>query len=167
MTDLSAEEIREVWDGELQPVLPELIPTRVPSATREFLTTVGLPTTSLLAISFIRDDRLSTLVRRDGAEYLVFAQDTTNSVFGVDLESERVYRIDRGRTVFYNSDLALFVYFHGLLRQNVLSLSEVDEELLFNAINSVREPLAERDPEALSDDAPWEWFLSELETEWE
>jgi hypothetical protein len=54
-----------------------------------------------------------------------------------------------------------------VLQKNVLSLQEVNEQLLLDAVNSVRIPLAERDPEALSDDAPWQWTLSDLETEWQ
>jgi len=170
VTDLSAGEIRRVWDGQVQPVSPELIPAPVPAATRDFLTTIGLPTIPVLDITFIRDDRLAAPIRRGDREYLVFAENTSDSVFVVDLESERVYRTDRTHdkhTDFYNSSLALFVYFHGLLQKNVLSLAEVDEQLLLDAVNSVRIPLAERDPEALSDDAPWRWTLSDLETEWQ
>ncbi|MEV6323880.1 SUKH-4 family immunity protein [Nocardia sp. NPDC051787] len=171
MTDLSAEEIRRVWDGRVQPVSAELLPVGVPSATREFLTTIGLPTLPVLDYTFFRDDRLSAPMRRGGREYLVFAENTSNSVFGVELESEAVYRMHRAypgdQREFYNSNLALFVYFHGLLNHNVLSLEEVDEQLLLDAVNSVRVPLTERDPAALSDDAPWRWTLSDLETEWQ
>jgi hypothetical protein len=171
VADLSAEEIRRVWDGQVWPVSPELVPAHVPAGTREFLTTIGLPTVQVLDITFIRDQRLATPIRRAGRECLVFAENTSDSVFVVDLESERVYRTDRTRDGkymdFYNSSLSRFVYFHGLLQKNVLSLEEVDEQLLLDAVNSVRVPLAERDPQALSNDAPWQWTLSDLETEWQ
>jgi hypothetical protein len=171
VTDLSAEDIRSVWDGQVQPVSPALIPANVPAATREFLTTIGLPTVPVLDITFIRDDRLATPIRRGDRNYLVFAENTSDSVFVVDLESERVYRTDRVRdkyTSFYNSSLALFVYFHGLLQKNVLSLEEVTEQLLVDAVNSVWDPLTERDPEAMSDkNGPWQRTLSDLETEWQ
>ncbi|WP_040776285.1 SUKH-4 family immunity protein [Nocardia pneumoniae] len=171
MTDLSAEEIRGVWRGQVQPVSAELLPPGLPPATREFLTTIGFPTVPVLDYTFFRDDRLSALIRRGGHEYLVFAENTSNSVFGVELESEAVYRMHRAypedQRDFYNSNIALFVYFHGLLDKNVLSLDEVNEQLLVDAVNSVRVPLAERDPGALSDDAPWRWTLSDLETEWQ
>ncbi|GAB2712715.1 SUKH-4 family immunity protein [Nocardia thraciensis] len=169
MPELSAEEIRDVWGGNVQPVSGELIPAGVPSTTTQLLTTVGLPTVPLLGFTFFRDHRMA-VTQHDGRAYLVFGIDSAGSALAVDLESEHVCRVDPepgGEVAFYNSTLALFVYFHGLLQRNVLSLTEVDEQLLADAVDSVWRPLEEQDPPAVADRAPWHWVLADLETQWQ
>ncbi|WP_433204822.1 SUKH-4 family immunity protein [Nocardia sp. CA-107356] len=172
--DVSVEEIRRIWDGRLEPVSSDLSPANLPSATRDFLTSVGLPTTEVLDITFIHGERLATPLQRGDRNYLVFAENINDAIFVVDLDSEYVYRTDKGRdayTDFYNSNLKFFVYFHGLLQNNVLSLEEVTQQLVANAVNVVWNLLEEMDPRALEHDTPWNWTLSDLsvavEADWD
>ena len=168
--NITADEVREVWDGQIRTVPADLVSPDVSSATRQFLTEVGLPTTEVDNIIFAFDSRLSSTVRQEGREYLVVTDDESNVTFAIDVESEQVFRFHPSRskyTRFFNSNIATLVFFLGLLKKNVLSLDEVDQEILADAVDSVRIPLSARDPAAMEGETNCKDWLDDLETQYE
>jgi SUKH-4 immunity protein of toxin-antitoxin system len=168
--NITADEVREVWDGQIQPVAVDLVSLDVSPATRHFLTEVGLPTMEVLGISFAHGSRLSSTVRQEGREYLVVTDDESNVAFAVDVKSDQVFDINLSYpkyTRFFNSNIATLVFFLGLLNKNVMSLEEMNEEILADAVDSVRIPLRARDPAAMEGEAAWKEWLADLETQYE
>lgn len=168
--NITADEIREVWDGQIRPVEADLISPGVSPATRQFLTEVGLPATEVLNISFALGSQLSSTVRQEEREYLVLTDEESGIAFAVDVQTDKVFDINLSRpqyTRFFNSNIAALVFFLGLLKKNVLSLEEVDEEILADAVDSVRIPLSARDPAAMEGETPWKALLDDLETQYE
>jgi len=168
--NITADEVREVWDGQIRPVPADLVSPDVSPSTRQFLTEVGLPTTEVLGINFALDSPLSSTVRQEGREYLVVTDDESNVTFAINVESEQVFRFHPSRfkyTRFFNSNIATLVFFLGLLKKNVLSLDEVNEETLGDAVDSVRISLSARDPAAMEGETKWKAWLDDLETQYE
>ncbi|MDQ3274220.1 MAG: SUKH-4 family immunity protein [Actinomycetota bacterium] len=168
--NITADEVREVWNGQIRPITAGLISPDVSPATRQFLTEVGLPTTDVLNMSFAHDSRLSSTVRRKGGrEYLVVTDDESNVVFAIDVKSDQVVDITRSLPNyprFINSDVAALVFFIGLLKKNVMGLEEVNEEILTDAVDSVRISMRDLDPAAM-EGKPWNDLLDDLETQYE
>lgn len=164
--DFGADEVREVWDGDIQPIAAELLPPDVSPATRRFLTEVGLPTVEEAGIVFARDDRLSSTIHRRGRELLpVTVVGVSGLNFGIDVRSDEVFHFDKSPSDylgFFNSNIAALVFFHGLLRKDVLSLRDVEQEVVEDAIESVRNVMEARDPAAMEDlDRGWNEILDE------
>jgi SUKH-4 immunity protein len=167
--NITADQVREVWDGQIRSVAADLISPDVSPATRQFLTEVGLPTMDVLNMSFAHDSRLSSTVRREGREYLVVTDDESNVVFAVDVKTDQVVDITRSLPNyprFINSNVATLVFFIGLLNKNVMSLEVVDREILADAVDSVRIPMRDLDPAAM-EGKPWNDLLDDLETQYE
>lgn len=164
--EFGADEVRELWGGDLGPVPAELIAPDVTPATRRFLTEVGLPTVEVYGIEFVHDDRLSTTTRRARRELLVVtAVGESGLNFGIDVPSDQVFHFDRGLADylgFFNSNIASMVFFLGLLRTRIRSLGDVDEDVLQEAIDEVRAVMRDRDPAAMADrDTGWHEILDE------
>lgn len=161
------DEIREVWDGQIEPVDGSLVGPGVSPDTRRFLTEVGLPTVKVYGIRFVRDERLSRRLRHDDREYLVVAEECDpNFVFAVDVRSDSVFKVYRPSskyTQFCNSDIVAFTFFFGLLNRDVLGL---EGEIIGDAITTVRTALRERDPAALDIDTQWDALLDDLATQY-
>lgn len=168
--NITADEVREVWDGQIRPVAADLVSPDVSPVTRQFLTEVGLPTPEVDNISFAFGSRLSSTVRQEGREYLVVTDEESEVAFAVDVKSDQVSDIDLSYpeyTRFFNSNIAALVFFLGLLNKNVLSLEEVNKEILADAVDSVRIPLRARDPAAMEGQTAWKEWLDDLETQYE
>ena len=162
---ITADEVRRVWDGRIEPVSGEFLPTVLSPATREFLTTVGLPTVPTLSGTFIRDGRLSTTVSLAGQEYLVCTEDEPGDAFAIELISGQVFRVQPPNpafTCFYNSDIARFLYFYGILHREVLSfiqdgvlLSEAQFESILGTLTDIEAELHARDAAAIDGETAW------------
>lgn len=162
----TADEVKRVWGDRLRPVPPDLASTRLSAATREFLTTVGLPAGRTRDIVFAHDERLHTPIRQGGREYVVIGDsDEPGCRFGVEVDTDRVYYLDDlpqyNRLI--NSDVALFVLFVGLFQKVVVELPEGGS--LDDAIAKVWGELKARDPEATNDGDLWGVLLDDIAAE--
>jgi hypothetical protein len=169
-TDLPAEEIRRVWDGHIQPIPSELVPAGVPAATREFLTTVGLPTVPPWhRVPFFHDDRLA-VIPAGGKPYL--AVGGLEVLFVVDLDTGHVHDLDvcigaDQPTHLVNSSLALFLFTAGVYRQFQERLRTIERPPVATLLN-FRQQLRDHDPAALADDDTfWSQTLDHAKAEWE
>jgi hypothetical protein len=170
LTDLPAEEIRRVWDGHIQPIPSELVPAGVPAATREFLTTVGLPTVPMWQLSFFHDDRLA-VIPAGGKQYLALAGLVV--LFVVDLDTGYVHDLHVGIGAdqpahLVNSSLALFMFAAGAYRQLQKRLRAIERPPVATLLNDFRQQLRDHDPAALADDYTfWSQTLDGIQAGWE
>jgi hypothetical protein len=153
LTAPTAAEIRQIWGGELRPIPPDMIDSRVPVAVREFLTTVGLPTKKAQGISF-------TDVWVQAEDYAVVAARRNKDLFGVDLAGGRVDRISHfpdQPVRFVNSSLPLFVFSLGIYLRDVWEFLTAnpteDPEPHIEATDRFLAVLAERDPAAVAEES--------------
>jgi hypothetical protein len=156
LTVPSAAEIREIWGGEIRPIQPDLIDSRVPAEIRDFLTTIGLPTGDAQAITFLHDQSLPVHTWFD-RDYVKIAESFDHYPFAVDLETGRVALARPSRDVdprFVNSGLAQFAYCLGSFERDVDAyvLEAPSDERRRHAVDRFREMLAERDPVAAADE---------------
>jgi hypothetical protein len=159
------DEIRTVWAGQLRPVPTEVVAAQTPPDVREFLTRIGLPDVDIWGITFAHDERLSHLVPSDERDYLLLTQPDSTTTFGIDVATGQVFKValDLPKyTRFFNSDIAAFLYFLGLVKANVLDLEEATMENLPDAVTRVREALRARDPAAVEGETSWNAWLDEL-----
>ena len=162
---LTADEIIEVWDGQVRPIPSEAIATAVSSETRRLLTEVGLPTVRLLGSSFVFDDRLSNTKSQDGHDYLVLTDEPYLRSFALDTRTDEVVEFDQrdaAHTRFVNTDLATLIFFLGRLWRAVNS--DTNAEALA-ALDEIRSALSTFDPAAMEEGAPWWLRLDDLESQ--
>ncbi|MBO4210602.1 SUKH-4 family immunity protein [Micromonospora echinofusca] len=162
---LTADEIREVWDGRLRPVPAELITPAVTPHTRRFLTEVGLPDVAVLGVDFLFEGPLTAVTEQGSREYLVVTQQRSNASFAVDLQNDQVVEYHPTApegTRFMNSDLAALLFFLGQVRK-ALTLEEIPA--LEEALEDVRTSVAVHDPAAMEDEAAWKLWLDDLESQ--
>jgi len=127
-----------------------------------------------LYTAFIIDGRLSTPVSLQGREYVVFAEDEVVKPFAVELASGQVFQLAPspsralGRR-FLNSDIALFLYFYGILHRDVLSFIEAQGELteaqfgsILDTLDNIEAGLRRWDPSAIDGKTAWWWLLYDL-----
>jgi len=148
----TAVEIRQIWGGELRPIPPEVIDSRVPVAVREFLTTVGLPTKKAQGI------RCTDVPVRAG-DYLVVADTRDKDLWVVDLTGGQVDLISHFADEpvrFVNSSLPLFVFSLGTWLRDVWEFLTAnpteDPEPRIEATDRFLAVLAERDPAAVAEE---------------
>lgn len=159
-------DIREVWAGDLRPLGPELVDTRVPAAIRDLLTTVGLPRGDAPATGFLHDRPLPVYTRL-GRLYLQVAESLDRYPFGVDLDDGRVALAWAGPAApqFVNSGLAEFLYCVGAFERDVTAyvLEAPSDERRQHAADRFRRMLAGRDPAAAADpNSYWPGMLSNV-----
>ncbi|WP_175611294.1 SUKH-4 family immunity protein [Mycobacterium sp. SP-6446] len=161
---ITAEELHQVWDGQLQPIPQELIPAAVSPEVRRLLTEVGLPTAEVMGINFVFDSRLSSTVSQNGHDYLAVT-DTWPIPFAVDTQSDWVVEFDQHdpeHTRFFNTDLATLILFLGRLWR-VTSRETASEALADLA--EIRLALCSVDPAAMAEGAAWCLWLDDLESQ--
>lgn len=167
--DLIAE-VRTVWGDLLKPLPTERVPAALSTPTREFLTTVGLPTADASEFAAVPDDTTLTSRVVDAREYVpvtdVLGEDY---YFAVDVDSDEVFYLHEGatRACLVNSNLGLFVLFVGKYYRDVLNLPVHDEQSLETATGDVLRSLVALDPSASGDECWWSPTLYQVASEYE
>ncbi|MFI9045992.1 SUKH-4 family immunity protein [Streptomyces sp. NPDC053427] len=156
--DVTVDEIRRIWGDRLRPVPSDLVSPRLSTPTREFLTTVGLPTVQVRDIVPLHDERLLDSTSQLGHEYVAVAEgDEPGYLFAVEVATDRVFYLDDipqyNRLI--NSNIALFVLFLGIFQTRVLDLDVVTQETLEDAVADVWRQLCARDHTVTTDDRNW------------
>lgn len=170
---ITAEELRQVWDGQLRPIPQELIPAAVSPKTRRLLAEVGLPTAGGLGNDFVFDSRLSSTVSQNGSDYLIVSEGCywenfkiwSVLPFAVDTRTDHVVELSKDNpedTRFFNTDLATLMLFLGQLWR-VMSLDTAPEALA--ALADIRSALSRMDPAAIEVGAPWWRWLDDFESQ--
>jgi hypothetical protein len=166
---ITGDDVRAVWDGQIQPIAGDLVASNASPATRQFLTQVGLPIVEVLGVSFATDERLSETEQQHGRELLIVTDAESAMSFAVDVRSEQVFQIDPAlpRYIrFFNSDLAALVFFFGALNKEVLSRQELTDEIFEDAMDGVRAQLSARDPAAMEGESAWNALLDDIEAQY-
>jgi hypothetical protein len=157
-------DVRQAWADRLAPVPPGDIAAEAASATRELLTTVGLPTAEVYALDFVRD-RLARPLDHLGHRYLVVAESRDHDPFGIDLADGRVHKIFDGRRQFVrfvNSGLPQFLVVLGAWSletwPSMTAPLSADDHVA--ALRKFEEFVEDRDPAALAGGTYWRQVLN-------
>jgi hypothetical protein len=170
--DENIAEVRRVWGDQLAPIRPELVHPLVSMRTREFLTTVGLPTIQVLDIVPIHDERLLDLVSRGHSRYVTLATNENPGTYryGVDVATGVVMYLQDEMPQFdclANSNIAAFVLMLGLYKHHFIDLKRATKQTVENAIDMLFDQLGGWDPVALNDeDSRWNILLDEQATQY-
>jgi hypothetical protein len=166
-------EARRVWGDQLEPVRPELVHPEVSARTREFLTTVGLPTVGILDIIPLHDERLLDLVSRGDRRYVTVAtnENLGTYCYGVDVETGVVMYLQDRMPQFdclANSNIAAFVLMLGLYKHHYVDVESFTKQAVEAAVDALFDQLGEWDPDALNDDdSRWNILLDEHATQYD
>jgi hypothetical protein len=155
--DLIAE-VRAVWGDLLRPLPAERVPAALSAPTREFLTTVGLPTVEVGTFAPLPDAGVLVSTHLGGREYVPVVDGLLGDHrFAVDVDSDKVFCLFDGSAdvLFANSDVGLFVLYIGRFFRDLWELPEPDEENLSSAVGGIVESLMAQDPPALDKSAWW------------
>ncbi|MFD1047754.1 SUKH-4 family immunity protein, partial [Kibdelosporangium lantanae] len=148
----------------------DLVSSRLSASSREFLTSVGLPTITVQEIEPIAHERLAESTFLHGREYVVVAESYDRTTrYGIDVRSDEVWYLDTdpSNTCLFNSSIALFVLFLGIYQRSVLELEVTDQDTLENAVAGVWSQLEARDPAATDPGNYWEPILDQVVSEYE
>jgi hypothetical protein len=162
--NITAEEVREAWDGQLRPVAADLISPDIAPSTRQFLTEVGLPTWGYSElITFLPDERLLRSVTVASVEYHMLAEEAGRPV-AVKAHTDEVWALDptgRSRQRFVNTHPAFLVLFLGILLPLIDQLRNREPAEVNARLDEVAARFAAHDAAALAD--PDSWWPSVLE----
>lgn len=166
--DLIAE-IRTVWGDLLTPLPPERVPAALSAPTREFLTTVGLPTVAVGTFAPLPEAGVLVSTYLGGREYVPVVDGLLGDHrFAVDADSDEVFCLFDGSAdaCFANSNVGLFVLFVGRFFRDVWELPEPDEENLSSAVGAIVQSLMVQDPPALDESAWWPPMLDQAASDY-
>jgi len=161
--NITADEVCEVWDGQLQPVAADLISTDVSPSTRQFLTKVGLPTRYSELITFHHDERLLRPVTMASVKYHTLA-DAASRPVALKAHTDEVWALDptgRGGDRFVNTHPSFLVLFLGILLPLIDQLHDQEPYDFDARLDEVAARFAAHDAAALAD--PDSWWSTVLE----
>lgn len=165
---VTAEEIQAIWGDRVKPVDAALLNPGLSESTRDFLTTVGLPTMKVRDLAPVRDERLGATIEHEGKAYvplLVSANDKYR--IGVDPATDKVVYLaaDPQFDQYVNADPALFVYFLGVFLTRFWERPEPTEEIGSRFFTDFYAELERRDPDSVDETTWWSANLDQAETD--
>ncbi|MEC3920312.1 SUKH-4 family immunity protein [Nocardia sp. CDC160] len=165
MNDDLIKSVVAIWgDHHLDVLPPGQVYLGLSAPTREFLTTVGLPTVEVGSFTPLPVGGVLGSKYVGDREYVPVINDVCGDLrFAVEVRSDRVFCLFDNSTEVYlaNSNLGLFVMFVGRFYRELWELAEPNEENLSSAVGSIVEGLMAFDPLALDRDAWWTTFLAQ------
>ncbi|MCU1641954.1 MAG: hypothetical protein JWN03_2229 [Nocardia sp.] len=156
--------VAAIWGNRLKTLPPEQVHPGLSAPTREFLTTVGLPTVQVGAFTPLPDSGVLSSEHVGDREYVPVINGLPNDFrFAVEVGSDEVFCLFDGSTEVYlaNSNLGLFVMFVGRYYRDLWTLAEPNVQSVNPAVGAIVESLMTIDPPALDTSAWWTTFLGQ------
>ncbi|RMI33247.1 SUKH-4 family immunity protein [Nocardia stercoris] len=156
--------VAAIWGDLLATVPPEQVHPGLSASTREFLTTVGLPTVDVGSFAPLPDGGVLGSMHVADREYVPVVNGVPEDFrFAVDVGSDEVCCLFDGMAEVFlaNSNLGLFVMFVGRVYRDLWQLAEPDEESMSSAVGAIVESLITLDPRALDTGTWWATFLDQ------
>jgi hypothetical protein len=134
--------------------------------SKEFLTSVGLPTRDDLPFPFFKRPQDFYLWCFDGRQYLVLAEERDQKL-SLDLATGEIFIIDARRELpkrFVNSNVKSLIMFLKYYSETKDRAQKRSQKTVDRIISQLRRTLSHEDPAALGDDESW-WSVILEQTE--
>ncbi|MBU3064759.1 SUKH-4 family immunity protein [Nocardia sp. NEAU-G5] len=156
--------VTAIWGDHLEALLPEQVHPGLSAPTRDFLTTVGLPTVEVAPFTPLPDGSVLGSKQVGDREYVPVINGLPDDFrFAVDSGSDEMFCLfdDSTEAFLANSNLGLFVVFVGRFYRDLWELAEPNEESVSSAVGSIVESMMALDPPALNTRTWWPTFLDQ------